>query len=143
MSKGGERGMTFQGRPRTWGCRFSRLDGFAIAICIALTVIGWQWVGAFALAAPLVLGHFFLFCNVFRIRRSYELIWAGVFVINFSAMLFRAAESGTFPMGMLLLVQLPVTAILIGLEIRSPRYHGLCSRRWNKSLDKYLSGEID
>ena len=28
-----------------------------------------------------VVGHFFLFCNVFRIERKPELIWAAVFTV--------------------------------------------------------------
>lgn len=36
------------------------------------------WAGA---AVVCVVGHFFLFCNVFRIARASELIWAGTFVV--------------------------------------------------------------
>ncbi|CAK0748261.1 hypothetical protein CCP3SC1_1760005 [Gammaproteobacteria bacterium] len=35
------------------------------------------WAG---LLIGLVLGHFFLFCNVFRVTRQTELIWAGAFI---------------------------------------------------------------
>lgn len=28
-----------------------------------------------------VVGHFFLFCNVVRLRRTYELVWAAAYVV--------------------------------------------------------------
>jgi hypothetical protein len=73
---------------------------------------------------PLVLGHFFLFCNVFRIRREYEYIWAAVWIVNYGAWLF----SGAFTWWGVLAVQSPLTVVLIVLEMRSPEYHGILWR---------------
>jgi len=81
----------------------------------------WSALGKIALLFPVVLAHFFLFCNVFRVRRSLELIWAGVFVVNFAAW----SMAGSFSWWPVLLVQTPVTIACIGMEMRSPRYHGI------------------
>jgi hypothetical protein len=135
-------GLTYQGRPRTAGFRFSVVDGVAIAVCAAAMVhfraVLGPYVGLFAFA----LGHFFLFCNVFRVRRNYELAWTGVCLANLSAWFllgepFQAASDWLWPLA----VQTPFTALAIGAEVRSPRYHGICARRWNPALDAYLAGE--
>ena len=76
-------GVTYWGKPRTCGFRFSLVDGAAIVVCAAATHTAWPALGPLSLVLPYVLGHFFLFCNVFRVRRPPELIWAGVFVLNF------------------------------------------------------------
>jgi hypothetical protein len=68
-------------------------------------------------------GHFFLFCNVIRMRRNYELIWAALFLVNFAVLGvgFGAPWSA-------LLVQFPFTLVLVFLEVRSPRYRGVFAR---------------
>ena len=57
----------------------------AIGLCVLATALGWSSLGEHALIPALALGHFFLFCNVFRVRRSYELVWAGCFLVNAGA----------------------------------------------------------
>jgi len=73
--------------------------------------------------------HFFLFCNVFRIRRSYELIWAAAFVVNLLA--WQVAGAMSWPR--VLAMQLPVTVLAIASEMRSRRYHGVGWRWINPS----------
>ena len=110
---------------RTYGFRLSVADGL---ILVAGGLASWptyRTLGEHALMLPLVLGHFFLFCNVFRIRRNYEYIWAAVWVVNYCAWLF----SGSFTWWGVLAVQSPLTVLLIVLEIRSPEYHGILWRR--------------
>jgi hypothetical protein len=36
-------------------------------------------------------------------------------------------------------IQTPLTAIAIGLEVRSPEYHGIGARRLNPRLDEWLT----
>ena len=71
------------------GFRFGWQDGVAIGLAAGATWIGWGFLGSGALLVPLTLGHFFLFCNVFRLRRSYELYWTVVFLLNVGVWLFR------------------------------------------------------
>ena len=109
------------------GFRFSTTDAAAVVAAIIGVMLLWHPLGSMALLLPIVLGHFFLFCNVFRVRRSYELAWAVVFIVNVCAWWL----AGRFSWWSVLLVQTPVTIVCIGLEISSERYHGVGYRRLN------------
>lgn len=126
-------------RRRTAGARFSAVDAAAIAICAGGTWALWDLAGAFVWIGAVALGHFFLFCNVFRVRRNYELLWTAVFLANFTGWL----TSGAFSWLGVLAVQTPLTALLIGAEVRSREYHGIFSRRLNPDLDAWLAGDDD
>ncbi len=106
------------------GLRFSKGDAVTLAAAAVATWLLLPRIGSFAWLFPFALGHFFLFCNVFRVRRSYELIWAAGFLLNFGAWVV----SGAFDWLGILAVQTPLTLLLIILEIRSPRYHGVFAR---------------
>ncbi len=107
------------------GFRFSEIDLMAIVICGVLTWVSLPFLDQFALIFPITLGHFFLFCNVFRIHRKLELIWAGAFVINVASN--SLAEE--FSWIRVLILQTPLTLLLIAMELRSGRYHGIfCGR---------------
>ncbi len=113
---------------RTAGFRFSVLDGiFLLLYGVAAWFFSAEFPQLFGLVTVVVV-HFFLFCNVFRIRRSFELIWTGIFLAN--ALLFVVLDS--FSLLGVVLAQTPVTAILIALEMRSPSYHGILYRRINR-----------
>jgi hypothetical protein len=103
------------------GFRFSTSDALVILAALAATALLLKSLGSLALLPVVVLGHFFLFCNLFRVRRTYELVWGVLFVINLSAWWV----TGNFGWGRVLLVQTPVTLICLLLEIFSPRYHGV------------------
>lgn len=107
--------------PSAPGFRFSRTDAAAIVITALATLLLWRPLQELALLFPIVLGHFFLFCNVFRVCRASELTWAGLFVVNFVAW----SLSGQFDWWHVLLVQTPITIPFLVLEILSPRYHGV------------------
>jgi hypothetical protein len=113
------------------GLWFTWLDGLAIVLGAGATWIAWRFVGSAALLLPLTLGHFFLFCNVFRIRRSYEVGWALAFLVNTGVWLHRGDAS--WPR--ILAVQTPVTLGLILFEMRSPRYRGVFRDRLNASRE--------
>lgn len=112
---------------RTCGVRFSWIDGVAIVMGAILTVVVWPVTPEMALAIPFTLGHFFLFCNVFRVRRQPELIWSAVFLLNAGAWY----ASGHFSWLGLSAIQLPLTAFLLWRETTKPWYHGIACRRWN------------
>ena len=102
------------------GFRFSFVDGVVLAIASFGTMLQ-ETLGSLAWLPVILVGHFFLFCNVFRIRRSYELIWAAVFVINLAGW----SLAGAFSWKGVLLVQTPLTAAVIVAEITGGRYHGV------------------
>lgn len=112
-------------RRRRPGFRFSTADA---AIIVTVSVATWVFrddLGQMALLPLVVLGHFILFCNVFRLRRSYELFWAVAFVVNVAAWQF----AGRFAWPNVLLAQTPLTLLLIAAEMRGRRYHGV-GYRW-------------
>jgi len=111
-------------RPPSHGFRFSAADAAVLVAGAALTWALWGPVGELALLVPVTLLHFFLFCNVFRVRRGAELLWAGLFGANFAAWML----SGRFSWGAVLAVQIPVTVAILVVEVRHPRYHGVGSR---------------
>ena len=72
-------------RKRSAGFRFFWTDAFVLG----LGAVGTWWLFGIArdlaLLIPMVVGHFFLFCNVVRLRRKYELFWAIVFCMCMGA----------------------------------------------------------
>jgi len=86
----------------------------------------------------IVAGHFFLFCNLFRVARCRELLWAGIFVLNVGFWLLL----GRLDWFNLLACQLPVSAGVIAWEVKATRYHGVFARRLNPMLNDYLEGRI-
>jgi hypothetical protein len=122
------------GANKAWGFRFSAVDAGAIA---AFAIVAG---GFYFLARPLwwlvaiAAGHFFLFCNVFRVVRRRELIWAALFVLNVGLwMLLKRLDWFT-----VLACQLPVSVGVITWEIKSPGYHGVFANRLNPRLLEIL-----
>ena len=77
-----------------------------------------------------VVGHFFLFCNVFRVPTRLELTWAACFVANIAS----ASLGGWLAWPTYLLVQLPVTAVIVVLTLRHELYRGVLWQRVNPGL---------
>lgn len=125
-------------KPRTWGFRFSLPD--ALAICVFLGAAGALWRQGNPLWWLLLIaaGHFFLFCNVFRIVRHRELIWTGLFILNVAIWSWLDHLIWT----RVLMCQLPITIWLIAADMRAPGYHGVFARRLNPRLNDYLEGPI-
>ena len=103
-------------------------SGFRIsARDVAVLVLGagavWWLQGPMAVLIAIVVTHFFLFCNVFRVWRNYELIWAAVFVINVGVLM----ALDLFSWWIIVLAQAPATILVVWLQIRSPHYRGVGS----------------
>lgn len=112
-----------------------------IAVLVAaplLTWFLWSYIGSMAGIVLMAVGHFFLFCNVFRIHRKKELLWATVCILNVSAWAMCDALWWPGVLG----IQTPLTVFLIWREMRGPWYHGIFARRINSYLDDYLEGRI-
>lgn len=97
------------------------------AIGSYLAVSPWNLIIAF------VVGHFFLFCNVFRIVRRSELFWAGAFVIMTGGTLMTEIPGWPITIA----ASLFLTAGLIVLEMTQPHYHGIFWKRVNPSLREW------
>jgi hypothetical protein len=122
--------MTVQFQP---GFRFSWLDlaiviGGAAAAAAFILVEAWvTFVIAF------VVGHFFLFCNVFRLARALELAWAAVFV----ALVAATVSTGTPGWMMTTGSSLVATIVVVILEMRKPSYHGVFWQQINPHLRQW------
>ncbi len=113
------------------GFRFSPRDAAVIGVFTLATAWLWGWVGSLSLLLFGVLIHFFLFCNVFRVRTRYELIWAASLLLNAGAWQLADALSWQRLLGS----QIAISALVIGAELRSPSYHGI-GHRWIHSRSR-------
>ena len=111
------------------GFRFWWTDAVILGAGALAMALLWGRLGEALWPIPFALGHFFLFCNVFRVRRSYELAWACILIINAGAWML----SGSADWRPILLVQSPVTVAVLLLEIHSPRYHGIFFRQLGRT----------
>lgn len=114
------------------GFRFSAFDAcILLAGAVASVAVGWsdRWLG---LAIAWVVGHFFLFCNVLRMARSRELIWAAGFIV---AAGLAMAELIAWTIA--LSASLTLTMAVAIIELRQPSYHGIAWQRINPGLEDW------
>jgi hypothetical protein len=84
----------------------------------------WGFLVAFVVA------HFFLFCNVVRMARPYELAWAAVFLPLASSTMLAGAPGWPVTTA----ASLAVTVAVVVLQMRRPSYHGVAWQRVNPGL---------
>ncbi len=123
---------------RTWGFRCSPWDAVVLLLAGGLLLALRPTWSSPVWALAVVLGHFFLFCNVFRIHRNKELLWGVLFLVNAAFWV----TGGQIDWSKVLPTQTPVTLGVIAWEMRGPWYHGVWAKRINAQLDRFLSGEI-
>jgi hypothetical protein len=119
-------------RQFTPGLRFSVVDGAVLALgslgVFSTARIEFWWL---SVIIAWVVGHFFLFCNVFRISRVPELLWGLVFIIV-AAHAYRTDEfSAWFIDGA---ISFLATIILVVREMKKPYYHGVGWSKINPDL---------
>ena len=117
------------------GARFSVRDGIALVLAGALVAWLLPRMPPLAWLVVCVVGHFFLFCNIVRMRRSFELMWAALFVVNVNAWALLGVWSPWALYGAPLLA----TLILVTREVRSADYRGVLSERLNASLNRAIA----
>ncbi len=126
------------GTTRSWGFRFSLTDAVVLVVLGAVAVGLCRLDSSLWWLVAITAGHFFLFCNVFRVRRRRELLWAALFVVNVGLWLLL----GQLDWFNVLACQLPVSAGVVGWELKATRYHGIFADRLNRRLADYLDGRI-
>jgi len=120
------------------GFRFSALDvaillvGGAAAVTVASTD---RWTG---LAIAFVVGHFFLFCNVLRMSRAPELVWAAVF----TCLAVAATVSGAIAWPTVFASSTALTLVLATIEVRRPSYHGVGWEHLNPRLPEWWNQRV-
>jgi hypothetical protein len=115
--------------------------GFRISLLDAVVLIGGI-IGAFVISSyawwagmviGFVVGHFFLFCNVFRIARKPELIWAAVFIVLIGATVLTGMPGWIVAFS----VSFIVAVLLIYLEMQKCSYHGIFWSKINPGLREW------
>ena len=120
-------------KPFNPGFRLSAIDvGVLLAGVIGSFMVG-QIELCLGLAIAFTVGHFFLFCNVFRMPRPLELAWAALFLtLSGSSIAFQ--QPGWFVSFALSLVG---TAVVVVFQIRQPSYHGVGWQKINPQLPQW------
>jgi len=109
------------------GFRFSIIDGiFIISVIAFLEYIPKENTFInhfFHLFVVLILCNFFLFCNVFRVRTKFELIWCLLLFINTIFCLFYYQNNILFS-----IIQSIFTVFIISYHIKFSFYTGIFSK---------------
>src|SRR5262245_28648085 len=108
---------------RPWGFRFSVFDAFVVVTGAVVTVVGAVYLPLLVILTPFTLGHFLLFCNMFRVGGERSLLWIGAFFVNVWWWGWDMSEDLNWVP--IILTQLPVTALLIGHALLGRNYHGI------------------
>lgn len=110
---------TFFQHPKK-GFRFSVTDLVVIILAMGGALLLWKSQLELALLILFIVLNFFLFCNVFRVRRKWELLWKGIFLTQ--CIIAQSLDwSWLWSFGF----QIPVTVILLFLETGHESYHGV------------------
>lgn len=121
------------------GFRLSAFDGVVLlagggASAYAMTIDRW-----FGFAIAFVVLHFFLFCNVLRMSRPLELIWAVVF----AATAVLRVTFDLLPWPWVFAIALIVTLVLAFVETRRTSYHGVGWQWLNPNLPEWWRSAKD
>ena len=115
------------------GFRLSEMDVGILMLGVCAAVLLARFDERLGLASLFVLAHFFMFCNVLRMSRPLELIWAVLFVL---------LAGSTFTFGLpswnsTLAAMLVITLILAFVQILLPSYHGVLWLKFNPNLEQW------
>ena len=112
------------------GFRLSVRDAIVIVIGIAAASYLFSIEPWWSFVVVFVVAHFFLFCNVVRMARPLELVWAAMFLALASATLLTEAPGWPLTTA----VSLVVTVVIVVVQMRKASYHGLGWQRINPGL---------
>lgn len=119
------------------GFRLSTMDiavlvAGAIGSLLAAQVHLW-----FGMAIAFTVGHFFLFCNVFRMPRYLELAWAALFLLLLGSTAIMQ-QPGWF---MSFALSLAGTVVVVVFQMRQPSYHGIGWQTINPQLPQWWQAQ--
>ncbi|MCB9752338.1 MAG: hypothetical protein H6713_20480 [Myxococcales bacterium] len=126
-TRGDRRGIRFNNALFVRGDRGFRLwwsDLFILGLTVPLALATWSTPLRPGVAIATVVAHYFLFCNITRMRGLFELLWA----LSYSALSVWLVGSGLLTWPGMTAVILPLTISLTIAEVTSPRYRGVGSR---------------
>jgi hypothetical protein len=87
----------------------------------------------FGIAIVFTAGHFFLFCNVFRMSGPLELVWAALFVLLLGSTIVM--QQPDWPASFAL--SLISTVVVVAFQLHEPSYHGIAWRMTNPRLPEW------
>jgi hypothetical protein len=116
----------------TPGFRINIVDVVFIVAGIVGSCIAWTYERYLGYILFLPVVQFFIFCNVFRIRRIPELIWTFVYL----PLALIGYFAGIAPVA-IWITMLVVGGLLIAYEIRNPGYHGFGWKLLNPRLEEW------
>lgn len=120
------------------GFRFSARDALVLVLGVIVSVVIQMsdlWIG---IAIIFVVLHFFLFCNVLRITRPPELVWAAIF--SGLAICATVWNVPTWPV--VFAGSLAVTAVIACIEVRRDSYHGIGWQKINPRLPEWWQSHV-
>ncbi len=119
------------------GFRLSSFDILVLGVggILALAVGSFTRWGGFIVG--FVLAHFFLFCNVFRLARSLELLWSGLFIV-LAGLTIVADTPGWIATTV---ISLGMTLVVVLIEVRKPSYHGIGWQWLNPGLPAWWAAQ--
>ena len=85
------------------------------------------------LATVFTVAHFFLFCNVLRMSRLLELLWAALFVLLATSTIIMGVPVWNYTFT----IMLAVTAIFAVIQVFRPSYHGAFWMQINPDLPQW------
>lgn len=88
------------------------------------------WTG---IAIAFAVLHFFLFCNVLRMSRLLELMWAGAF----TGLTVASTVFGLLSWPAVFGISSIVTIVVMAVEMRKPSYHGAGWQKLNPRLPEW------
>lgn len=115
------------------GFRLSELDvGILLLGFTAAVPLGKQFE-PLGVAVLFTVTHFFLFCNVLRMHRVLEIIWA----VSFVSLWLFSFQVGFFTWGQTYLLIFGVTVVVSIIQVLLPSYHGVLWRIFNPKLPEW------
>jgi len=120
------------------GFRFSFRDAIVLVVGFlsSFALINTYWPVSFIIAVAL--GHFFLFCNVFRISRRLEFIWSGIFITLSGATILTEFPGWLATMA----ISFSATIEVIAYEMKYPSYHGVGWEKINPKLKSWWDSNL-
>ena len=115
------------------GFRLSEMDVGIIMLGVCVSVLLARVDERLGLVVLFVLAHFFLFCNVLRMSRPLELIWAVLFVLMAGSTFYFDIPLWNYTLAGMLVV----TLILIFIQFMLPSYHGVLWQKYNPNLKQW------
>ena len=124
-------------RPFNPGFRLDAIDTLVLvagaAGAIFLAQVEW-WMG---LIVGFAVGHFFIFCNVFRVAKPLELTWSAIFVVLAGSTI----ATGQPGWSVTIATTLVATLAVIAMQVRKPSYHGIAWQRFNPKLPEWWESQ--